>query len=66
MTIAEILAWLLAFAAAFAAIGAAEGMRRGANPLHAALSGLIAYAVLSGALAIPVTFVVAVLEVRRG
>lgn len=61
MSIAEI---LLTFAALFAALGAAYGIRRGAHPLHAALSGLIAYAVLSGLLALPVTFVVAVLEVR--
>jgi hypothetical protein len=55
MTIAEILAWLLAFAAAFAALGMVYGLRTGAHPVRAAMSGL---------LALPVTFVVAVLEVR--
>lgn len=64
MTIAEILAWLLAFAAAFAALGMVHGLTTGAHPVRAALSGLVAYAVLSGLLALPVTFVVAVLEVR--
>ncbi|GIE30129.1 hypothetical protein Ait01nite_031740 [Actinoplanes italicus] len=64
MTIAEILASLLAFAVASAALGMVYGLARGANPIRAAVSGLIAYAVLSGLLALPVTFVVAVLEVR--
>ena len=64
MTIAEILAWLLAVAVAFAVLGMVYGLRRAANPLHAAVSGLVAYAVLSGLLALPVTFVVAVLEVQ--
>jgi hypothetical protein len=64
MTIAEILAWLLAVAAAFAVLGMVHGLTTGAHPVRAAVSGLIAYAVLSGLLALPVTFVVAVLEVR--
>jgi hypothetical protein len=64
MTIAAITAYLLAFAVAFAALGMVYGLVTGANPIRAAVSGLIAYAVLSGLLALPVTFVVAVLEVR--
>jgi hypothetical protein len=64
MTFAEILAYLLAVAVASAALGVVYGRRKGAHPLHAAMSGLIAFAVLSGLLALPVTFVVAVLEVR--
>jgi uncharacterized membrane protein YdcZ (DUF606 family) len=64
MTFAEILAWLLAFAAGFAVLGAIYGLRTGAHPVRAAVSGLIAYAVLSGLLALPAVFVVAVLEVR--
>jgi hypothetical protein len=64
MTIAEILAWLAVFAVLFAVMGAVDGRRRGVRPLHGAGSGLLAFAVLSGLLALPVTFVVAVLEVR--
>jgi hypothetical protein len=64
MTIAAITAYLLAFAAAFAVLGMVYGLVTGAHPVRAAVSGLIAYAVLSGLLALPVTFAVAVLEVR--
>jgi hypothetical protein len=64
MTIAAITAYLLALAAAFAALGMVYGLITGAHPIRAAVSGLIAYAVLSGLLALPAVFVVAVLEVR--
>jgi hypothetical protein len=64
MTIAAITAFLLALAAGFAALGMVYGLVTGAHPVRAAVSGLIAYAVLSGLLALPVTFIVAVLEVH--
>jgi hypothetical protein len=64
MTIAAITAYLLAFAAAFAVLGMVYGLVTGVRPLRAAVSGLIAYAVLSGLLALPAVFVVAVMEVR--
>jgi hypothetical protein len=64
MTIAEILAWLAAFAAASAVLGVVYGRRKGVHPFDGAVGGLIAFAILGGLLALPVTFVVAVLEVR--
>jgi hypothetical protein len=61
MTIAAI---LLGFAAAFAVLGVVYGLVTGTNPIRAAVFAVLVYMVLSGLVALPVTFVVAVLEVQ--
>jgi H+/Cl- antiporter ClcA len=66
MTFAEILRYLAFFAVAFAVLGVLYGRRKRkrVHPVRAALGGLLAFAVLSGVLALPVTFIVAVMEVQ--
>jgi hypothetical protein len=62
MTIAAI---LLAFAALFAALGVVYGLVTGANPLRAAVSGVLAFMVLGGLVALPVVAVLGVQALRE-
>ncbi len=65
MTFVEILAWLAVFAAAFAVLGAVYGRRRGVHPVHGAVSGLIAFAIGGGLLALVVLVVSPFLGVQQ-
>lgn len=62
MSIAEILAWLLLFAGLTAAIGAGYALHHRKSPVAGAVSGLLAYMVSLGLLAVPALVVVAVQE----
>jgi hypothetical protein len=63
MTFAEILPSLFAFAVAFGVLGMVHGLTTGAHPVRAAASGVLAYMVLCGLIALPVLAVVAFREV---
>jgi hypothetical protein len=65
MTIADVLPLLFPFAVAFAVLGMVHGLTTGAHPVRAAVSGLLAYAVLCGLIALPIVAVVAFHEFRE-